>query len=250
MKTIFGKCGRGLHHFALPAFSHLFQMRNAFKYQIRLIYCFKEIWLIIRKKGIYMQNQKPLGPLIKSITPKNVLSFGPDTKTIELNSLTVIIGPNGSGKSNLIELINFFRASPYDLREIIRKGGGVREWIWKGEKKSAASIDVVIDNPRGKQPLRHFISFHEENQKFSLEDERIENEHSYYDEERPYFYYSYNKGAPLVKIMDEADRHLAKETVTKDISILAQRRDPENYPVIFHISESYDKIRIGVTQYS
>lgn len=193
-----------------------------------------------------MSTIKPQNPLLKSITPKKLLSFGDKSKQIDLKNLNIIIGPNGSGKSNLIEVINLLRSSAYDLRSVIRKGGGIQHWIWKGEPGAIASIDVVIDNPRGQQPLRHVIAFHEDNQKFYLDDESIANEHSYFsDNSKPYFYYSYNDGSPLVKKFDtDPERQLSKETVEKDISILAQRRDPENYPVIFYLSSAYDKIRI------
>ena len=190
-----------------------------------------------------MPNIKLHNPLLKAITPQNLLSFGPKTKPIELKNLNIVIGPNGSGKSNLIEVISLLRSSSSDMQKVIRKGGGIRDWIWKGESEGVASIDAVIDNPKGQQPLRHVITFIEDDKSFSLKDERIENEHSYYENERPYFYYRYNNGAPLVKILED-DRHLQKETVEKNISILAQRRDPENYPVIHHLSTSYDKIRI------
>jgi len=132
------------------------------------------------------------------------------------------------------------------MRSVIRKGGGIREWIWKGESNAVASIDAVIDNPKGQQPLRHIISFHEDNQKFCLDDESIANEHSYLgDNTKPYFFYSYNKGAPLVKKFEnDPERQLTEETVEKDISILSQRRDPDNYPVISYLSTVYAQIRI------
>ena len=185
-------------------------------------------------------------PLLKAITPKNILSFGNDSEQIEFKNLNVVIGPNGSGKSNLIEIINLLRSTPYDMRNVIRKGGGVAEWVWKGGSDAVASIDAVIDNPKGQQPLRHIIEFYDEYQRFCLKDESIANEHSYYgDNAKPYFYYSYNDGAPLVKKFEnDPEKSLTKETVEKDISILAQRRDPENYPVIFYLSTAYDKIRI------
>jgi len=37
--------------------------------------------------------------LIHRIKLENLLSFGPNTKELELGSLNVLIGPNGSGKS-------------------------------------------------------------------------------------------------------------------------------------------------------
>ncbi len=43
--------------------------------------------------------------LLHQISLKNLLSFGPDSKPLELRPLNVLIGPNGSGKSNLIDAI-------------------------------------------------------------------------------------------------------------------------------------------------
>jgi hypothetical protein len=41
------------------------------------------------------------GALLREMTPRNVLSFGPGTAPIRLGPLNVLIGPNGSGKSNV-----------------------------------------------------------------------------------------------------------------------------------------------------
>ncbi|MFH0966973.1 MAG: AAA family ATPase, partial [Methanobacteriota archaeon] len=162
-----------------------------------------------------MDNQEFYSSLIKTINPNNILSFGSNSNPIELTNLNVLIGPNGSGKSNLIEVINLLRSSPTDLRDIIRKGGGTAEWIWKGDSDAIASIDVIIDNPKGKQSLRHVISFRQESQAFVLEDERIENAEPYRGEIRPFFYYLYNHGSPVIgKLNDEGERNLAKETIT------------------------------------
>ena len=114
--------------------------------------------------------------LIHEITLRNILSYGPDTPPLPLNALNVLIGPNGSGKSNLLEVITLLRAapdrvSPNDLRTVIGRGGGVGEWIWKGDPKGAASLDAVVDNPHGSQPLRHILAFRAEQQTFRLEDE-------------------------------------------------------------------------------
>ena len=66
---------------------------------------------------------------LRAITPRNLLSFGPEAKPIALEQLNVLIGPNGSGKSNFIEAVTLLRATPGDLHAVIRRGGGVREWI-------------------------------------------------------------------------------------------------------------------------
>ena len=67
---------------------------------------------------------------IESITPRGILSFGPDTPPLKLGPLNVLIGPNGSGKSNLLDVLRLIRATPVDLQEPILRGGGVEEWIW------------------------------------------------------------------------------------------------------------------------
>ena len=79
-------------------------------------------------------------PFIRVIRPTGILSFAPDCEPISLNPLNVLIGPNGSGKSNLMELFELLRAAATDLAGAIRDGGGVGEWLWKGEKKTEAGI--------------------------------------------------------------------------------------------------------------
>lgn len=49
--------------------------------------------------------------LLREITPRNVLSLGPQTEPIALQGLNVLSGPNGSGKSNLIDLIGLLQAT-------------------------------------------------------------------------------------------------------------------------------------------
>ena len=186
--------------------------------------------------------------LLKSITLVNLLSYGSAGAPIELTPLNVLIGPNGSGKSNLVEAVSLLQASPKklganDLRDVIGNGGGVEEWIWKGASRKIASIDVLITNPRGLQPLRHVLAFREQSQTFHLEDERIENEHPDSGQERPYFYYQYQQGHPVLNISGQ-QRGLMRESVLPDSSILSQRQDPEQYPEVTYLGTVYDKIRI------
>jgi predicted ATPase len=172
-----------------------------------------------------------------------LLSFGPDTPALPLANLNILIGPNGSGKSNLIEALALLRAAPGDLRSVIRRGGGVSEWIWKGNPREAASIDAVLCNPGGTQLIRHLLAFRAENQAFRLDDERIENEHPYFGQNQPYFYYRYQHGRPVLNVR-EVERRLERESVEPDLSILAQRRDPESYPEISLLADTYGKVRI------
>jgi predicted ATPase len=144
--------------------------------------------------------------LIREITLRNVISYGPQTEPIPLRSLNVLIGPNGSGKSNLIEAIALLRATPNttesgrDPRTIISRGGGIGDWIWKGNPNATASIEAIISNPRGGQPIRHLLAFRAEKQAFRLVDERVENEEPYAGQTEPFFYYRYQKGHPVISV--------------------------------------------------
>ena len=57
-------------------------------------------------------NTNPDSRLLAQIRPCNVLSFGPETPALQLESLNILIGPNGAGKSNLIEALALMRATP------------------------------------------------------------------------------------------------------------------------------------------
>jgi predicted ATPase len=181
---------------------------------------------------------------LHNITLKNLLSFGPDTEPLELKSLNVLIGPNGSGKSNLIEAISLLRAAPTHLAAPVRDGGGVRDWLWKGNSRVHATLQVVVENhlKRG-VPIRHEIVFSESAQKFILIDERIENANPLRGETQPFFFYKYDNGYPWLSVNREK-RQLQHEEVEPDKSILSQRKDPEQYPEITHLGKQYGRIRI------
>jgi predicted ATPase len=63
---------------------------------------------------------------------KKILSF--QDQTVDLLPLDILIGENTSGKSNLIEAISLLQAAPTDLRGAILPGGGIRFWLWLGDK--------------------------------------------------------------------------------------------------------------------
>ena len=95
-----------------------------------------------------------------------------------------------------MEVIRLLQAAPHDLADPVRTGGGVSDWIWRGQPQSSATVEVIIDNPHGKQPLRHVIAFRDSGRQFTLDDERIENEHPYPGQPDSYFYYRLQGGSP------------------------------------------------------
>jgi len=183
--------------------------------------------------------------LIKRIKLENLLSFGPNTKELELGSLNVLIGPNGSGKSNLLEAISLLQAAPKDLTDPIREGGGVQDWIWKGEPRAkGARIEVVVDNPKGPQALRYRFTFAEKGQRFELTDESIENENPDIGHDQPYFYFELRNGRATLNYKDSEQRLLRPEDIDPEQSILAQRKDPDHYPELTYLGQVFGQIRL------
>ena len=182
--------------------------------------------------------------LLREIKATNLLSFGPQSDRLELRPLNVLIGPNGSGKSNLVEAISLLRAAPVHLAAPVRDGGGIRDWIWKGTGTPGATamLEVVVENPADKPPLRHTIWFTESSQKFELVDEQIESGAP--DRfEAPYFYYRFLQGRPVIGVPGQHERRVRQEDVSLDESILSQRKDPDQYPEITYLGRIYAQIR-------
>lgn len=182
--------------------------------------------------------------MIEQIQLQNILSFGPDAGVIELANLNVIIGPNGSGKSNLIEIIGLLRASPDKLVVPIREGGGVRDWLWKGNPEpTEATIEAVIRCPGVAKPLRHRLAFTAAGHRFEVTDERIEDPAPRPGHLKPYFYFGYENGRPMLNSAG-VERRLERADIHPELSILAQRRDPDSYPELASLAEGYEQIRL------
>ncbi len=182
---------------------------------------------------------------IKKIKLENLLSFSTPPCEISLGNLNVLIGPNGSGKSNLIEAISLLQATPKELTEPIRKGGGVRDWLWKGAvEPPTADIEIIATKPpTGTHHLRYKLAFTSTGQRFELADEFLENENPDQGQAEPYFFYRYQHNHPVLNIR-EGERTLKRESVDSEKSILAQRKDPDQYPELTWLGEQFSKIKI------
>ena len=183
-------------------------------------------------------------PTLKRIKARNLLSFGSDGIDLELSALNVLIGPNGSGKSNLFEVVRLLQAAPSDLSEPVRTGGGITDWIWKGNPKSSATVEAIVKNPSGTQPLRHVIEFRESNRLFTLKDERVEFEHPYEGKSDACFFYRYQGGRPAINVRDHGERGLQPDDIDPDRSILSQRKDPDQYPELSYLGGFYEGINL------
>ena len=186
---------------------------------------------------------------IRTVRLNNILSYGPETPEFELQPLNVLIGPNASGKSNLIEALSLLAATPRDILEPIRLGGGTREWLWKGvDSTSPATIEVTTKNPQpGRLDIRYLLTFQEYGQRFKLVDEAIETIKPMPGYAEPYLYYSFQNGKPVLNIQEtdhtSPKRHLQIEEVSLEQSILSQRRDPDTYPELTYLGDRFKEIR-------
>lgn len=188
---------------------------------------------------------------IHSLQLQNFLSYGSEGEQIELQPLNVSIGPNASGKSNLIEAMGVLKATPTDLPVPIRQGGGISDFLWKGEKGiPTAKIEAILDYPEGAMPLRYQMSFTAVGQRLEVVDEAIEDiEPRSSSESEPFFYYRYSdRGRPVINVTDEGDRQtrklrtLRREDIISTQSILSQRKDPEQYPELSYLANKFAEI--------
>lgn len=179
---------------------------------------------------------------LKSITLSNILSYGHTQEKLELRPLNVLIGPNGSGKSNLLETLDLLRSSPLDLVTPIRDGGGVRDWLWKGESQAVASIEAVF-RQENERDIRYLLRFTESHQQFIIIEEKIERETPDPGYSQPYLFYRFSNGQAILNVKGD-HRSLQREEIEPTQSIFSQRKDPDQYPELTSLGRSLAQIRL------
>lgn len=213
-------------------------------------------------------------PFLNSLKLDGILSFAPGSEAIPLTPLNVLIGPNGSGKSNLIEGIELLHSLPTGFASAIRQGGGVGEWLWKGELPGhAASIQVEVEQfnpqkyaaghvPIGKCPaIRYAIDFAAQGSRVELASEVIEDAIPLgLGPEDVLTYYSYNgsdstinaRAVPglttdtpfgLIRGYLRGERKLDLASLKTDESILMQVKDTYVYPELTDLGRSFGQIQ-------
>lgn len=184
------------------------------------------------------------GPvLISEITPRNFLSFGPDTAPIELRSLNVLIGANGSGKSNLIEAIAFLRAAPTGFQRVTGAGGGVTKWVWKGAIGLDASVEASINVGDNEFQMKHYVGFRSDNFVFQLTNEHIEDVTGLDAESRRRVFVDDDDG-PIIINGEDVTGEINSRGFDPNASVLALFRDAQRFPQLLDLTEQYMKIGI------
>jgi predicted ATPase len=205
------------------------------------------------------------GLCFRSISLRNLLSFGSSGVDLELGPLTVLVGANGVGKSNLIEALGLLQAAPTDLGRPMREDG-VSDWLWKGSNGNDAVLEVVLTprlptvrardrrSPAAGGALRYRLAFGEEGGRLEVRDEVLEDAEPLPGHAEPIFYYRFQDGAPALNTveLDEAGRptgnrglrRLQRAALKSHQSILSQRREPDLYPELADVGDVLSKIRL------
>lgn len=193
--------------------------------------------------------------LLHSLRLENFLSYGPEGVQLELQPLNILIGQNASGKSNLIQAIELLRAAPSNLITPIIQGGGVGEWLYKGQKQTPVAMIEATVSYSVAHALLYLLDFSgtASNQNLQITDESITGLAN--GGQDNVFYYSYERGfatlatrqifmpSRLNPVGDEW-RNQFLSSIRHDQSILSQRNDPDSYPALNYLAEQYRAIKI------
>ncbi len=185
---------------------------------------------------------------LKSLRVDSLLSFAPGTSTIDLSPLNVLIGPNASGKSNLIEVVELLRSTPTGFASAIRDGGGVREWLWKGDFPKTATIDARLVRAGKQSDLRYRLEFTAAGDRVEVTDEALEEADKHkHGAKDVYFYYRFQNGHPVLNVASNdgkrVARKLQRDSLAPDASVLSQRKEPDLYPELAWATSSFSRIQ-------
>ena len=189
--------------------------------------------------------------LIHSIRLRNILSFGPDGMAIDLQPLNVLIGANASGKSNFLECVSLLKETTADIESYIRRGGGINEWIWKGENpRNAAEVEVVVHCPQESGNLRYRLGLAARIQQVDIIEESVESDAQVGDDGKP-IAFCRRRGTEadlLVRVPNAengtARREMKREWLNQSPSVLSQRKALDYYPEITYLGEVFPRIRL------
>ena len=198
--------------------------------------------------------------MLHRLKVSGLLSFGPQGIDLPMEPLNVLIGPNGSGKSNLLEVLALLRAAPRELAEPIKRGGGIWEWLWKGdESPGKATLEAFVDDPEQGSPLRHVLEFTDHGGRFEVTDERIEcaetefayrlhqGQHTFDIQTEPKDQRTSSR--PILSdsatiVSESLGLNRYRERTKPEESVLSQIRDAQTYPALHCLQKQYERIRL------
>jgi predicted ATPase len=172
--------------------------------------------------------------LLHSIRLQNLLSYGSEGVTLELEPLNVLIGPNASGKSNLIEAVSLFAAVSKNLMTPFRDGGAAEDWIWKGGGEAVAHLGANLAYEGG-ESLGYKFKFEVVDFRLRILEEVIASlSKDWLLRTRDHFRISSKNS----RILD----YPGTDPIDPLQSILSQFRDPVNYPQLSYVGDKLGQI--------
>jgi predicted ATPase len=185
--------------------------------------------------------------LIQRLALKKILSF--NDAVIEFGQLNVLIGPNAVGKSNLIEVIGLLQAAPTNLATAILRGGGVRQWLWLGDRvPSPASIECEMRLTRKHQvgPLGYHVQFSEDASGFVILGEKLARSTVPIPVEGPaaYFVRSFNQAEFRAQAPESGHEKGETMKLSPGESVLSQFKSPIDSTPITEVGNHFAQMRI------
>ncbi|MET0795267.1 MAG: AAA family ATPase [Polyangiaceae bacterium] len=191
-------------------------------------------------------------PFIESLRLDGFLSFPPESQSIDLRGLNVLIGPNGSGKSNFLEALSLLATlgDSEHFHSRLRIGGGVEQWIWKGGRHDKASIHAKLYDAERNRKFGYDFSFAASPQgPVVLEESFADFEDGGPAPREIYFRVSGDKFVVATKFIgpDGIDPNYTtgvvdRQYVRADASLMSQRNARESYPDTFWLADRLSRI--------
>jgi predicted ATPase len=182
--------------------------------------------------------------LLHKLALKNILSF--KDSSVELRQLNVLIGPNAVGKSNLIEAISLLQATPTGLAKEIFRGGGIRQWLWLGDRVASPIgslvCDVTLSSGRQVGDLAYRLEFSEDANGFAILGEHLAK--SGLEPELGYFARSYGNVQFGPKALELVRAPTQEMLISPNESVLSQFKNPLDPTPITNLGNHFDRIKI------
>jgi predicted ATPase len=181
---------------------------------------------------------------LRKLVLKNILSFK-DT-SVELGPLNVLIGANAVGKSNLIEVISLLQAAPTSLSKELLRGGGVRQWLWLGERGlpvGQLECGIVLNGDEHAEELGYRLEFSEDSGGPVILGEALRGLNSD-DAASVYFTRTYNQTEFGPRTLGSTPPNSRTVAAVRTDSVLSQVRNPLDPTPITKLSNYLEHIRI------
>ena len=129
--------------------------------------------------------------------------------------------------------------------------------MWKGAAADTptASVEVVVDYPAGKKPLRYEMGFTEEDKRFRVVHELVADAGARADADSGVYCRARDGEAVTYALATEfasgardgddfARLRVASGNIDRGASVLSQIKDPGRYPEMAYLGDAFDKIRV------